>query len=115
MSSEEYIRDFNLGYVRDIGYRSEFERVAYDIEEDAASDELKDKRETRVSRAMERLDDVVDELFRNAGLDCLNNVAFRFIRRMIAEAMIAQRDQSSEWSDSMGRAETIAESLAEQD
>jgi hypothetical protein len=116
MSSEEYIRDFNLGHVRDIGYRSEFERVAYDIEEDAASDELRDKRETRVSRAMDRLDDVVDELFRNAGLDCLNDSATTFVMRMIAEAMIEQRDQSWEWfGDAMGQAETEAESLAQQD
>jgi hypothetical protein len=116
MSSEEYIRDFNLGYVTDIGYRSELERVAYDIEEDAASDELRDKRETRVSRAMDRLDDVVDELFRNSGLDCLNDSATTFVTRMIAEAMIEQRDQTWEWfGDAMGQAETEAESLAEQD
>jgi len=116
MTSEEYIRDFNLGYVRDIGYRSEFKSVAYHIEEDAASDELKNNREARVDRAMDRLDSVVDELFRNAGLDCLNDSATTFVTRMIAEAMIEQRDQSWEWfGDAMGQAETEAESLAQQD
>jgi hypothetical protein len=115
-SSEEYIRDFNLGYVRDIGYQSEFESVAHHIEEGAASDELKNNREARVHSAMNRLDSVVDELLGNAGLDCLNDRATTFITRMIAEAMIEQRDQSWEWfDDAMGHAETIMESPAKQD
>jgi len=115
MTSEEYIRDFNLGNVRDIGYRSEFKSVAYDIEEDAASDELKNNREARVNRAMDRLDSVVDELFRNAGLDCLNHFAVKFITRVVAEAMIVQRDQTVECYELTGRAETLVEALAEQD
>ena len=94
MSSSEYIVDFNCGFVRDKGYVSQLESVAYGIEEDAAGNEL--SREARVKRAMDRLDDVVNDLFFNAGLDCLNNRAVEFITRMTAEAMIAQRDQTWE-------------------
>jgi hypothetical protein len=112
MSSSEYIADFNSGFVRDLGYRSELESVAYDIEEDAARDEL--SMEDRVRRAMDRLLGFVDGLFSNAGLDCLNNLAVQFITRMVAEAMIAQRDQTVECFEPTGRAETAAESLAKQ-
>jgi hypothetical protein len=106
MSSSEYIADFNSGFVRDLGYRCELESVAYDIEEDAARDEL--STEGRVRRATDRLFGFVDNLFSNAGLDCLNNLAVKFITRMVAEAMIAQRDQTVECFEPRGRAETVA-------
>jgi len=117
MSSSGYIIDFNNGFLRDKGYLSNIERIAYDIEEDAAGengDELMNDREARLKGAMRRLDDWVDELFHNAGLDCLNHLAVEFIRRMVAEAMIAQRDQTWEWYQPTGRAEPLAESPAEQ-
>ena len=88
MSSSGYIIDFNNGFVRDKGYLSNIERIAYDIEEDAAGengDELMNDREARIKSAMRRLDDWVDELFYNAGLDCLNHLAVEFIKRMVAK------------------------------
>ena len=99
------------------GYLSHIESIAYDIEEDAAGengDELMNDRDARLKSAMRRLDDWVDELFYNAGLDCLNLLAVEFITRMVAELMIAQRDKTWEWYKPTGRAETLAESSAEQ-
>ena len=80
--------DFNNGFVRDKGYLCDIESIAYDIEEDAAGengDELMNDRDARLKSAMRRLDDWVDELFYNAGLDCLNHLAVEFIKRMVAK------------------------------
>ena len=118
MSNSEYIADFCAGLARDKGYLCDLERIAYDIEEDAVGengDKLMNNRNARVTNAMARLDDWVDELLFNAGLDCLNNFAVKFIRRMVAEAMIAQRDQTVDCFEPTSRAETLAESLAGQD
>ena len=72
-------------------------------------------REVRVNNAMGHLYDYVDDFFHESGLDCLNNRAVRSITRMVAEAMITQRDQTWECFEPTGRAETLAESPAEQD
>jgi hypothetical protein len=83
--------------VRGLDYLGDLENIASDIEEDAAGEngnELMNNREARVKTAMRRLDEYVDDLFSNAGLDCLNKRAVEIITRMVAEAMITQRDQS---------------------
>jgi hypothetical protein len=118
MSKEHYFYDFSAGVVRGLDYLGDLENIASDIEEDAAGengDELMNNREARVKTAMRRLDEYVDDLFSNAGLDCLNKRAVEIITRMVAEAMITQRDQSWECFEPSGRAETLAESFAEQD
>ena len=118
MSSSEYIADFNAGFVRDLGYRCELRSVAYSIEEDAVGengDKLMNNRNARVKIAMGRLNEWVDERFFEAGISILNQHMLDFITRMVAEAMIVQRDQTREWFEPTDRAETLAESLAEQD
>ena len=118
MSNLDNIADFGAGFARDKGYLCDLERIAYDIEEDAAGengDELMNNRNARAKSAMGRLNEWVDELFDNAGINCLNKRALDFITRMVAEAMIVQRDQTREFFEPTGRAETSAESLAEQD
>ena len=78
-------------------------------------DELWSNRDARIKGAMGRLNEWVDERFYNAGIYILNQQMCDFVTRMIAEAMIAQRDQTWECFELTGRAETLAESLAEQD
>jgi hypothetical protein len=72
-------------------------------------------RKARVKSAMGRLRGWVDERLDNAGTNSLNQFALDHIMCMVAEGMIAQRDQTWECFESTGSAETLAESLAEQD
>ena len=117
MSKEDYIYDFSAGNVRDLDYVCELESIASDIEEGAMGfngDELWDKRNARIKNVMGGLNRWVDERFYNAGINILNKQMCDFIARMIAEAMIAQRDKTWECFEPTGRAETLAESLADQ-
>jgi hypothetical protein len=117
MSKEHYIYDFSAGVVGDLDYLCDLDSIASDIEEGAVSfngDELWSKRNARIKSVMGRLNKWVDERFYNAGINILNKQMCDFIARMIAEAMIAQRDQTWECFEPTGHAETLAESLAEQ-
>jgi hypothetical protein len=117
MSKEHYIYDFSAGVVIDLDYVCDLESIASDIEEGAMGfngDELWSNRDARIKSVMGGLNRWVDERFYNAGINILNERMCDFIARMIAEAMIAQRDKTWECFEPTDRAETPVESLAEQ-